>query len=167
MTRPGIEPGFTAWEAVVLTAWPTGQVNRGDRIRTCDLCVPNAALYQTEPRLVFYRFAYVHQRLVYNSTTRKKNQVLFSIFSNFLYFIFYMWNEHVFEGISGDSGGLTVETEWREIKERIKGRDRRLRGAAGRVWKSVQKVLCPCYIEYDTSKMWRKFGDTLKESETL
>ena len=29
-----------------------GPVNRGDRIRTCDLCVPNAALYQTEPRLV-------------------------------------------------------------------------------------------------------------------
>ena len=24
---------------------------RGDRIRTCGLCVPNAALYQTEPRL--------------------------------------------------------------------------------------------------------------------
>ena len=23
---------------------------RGDKIRTCDLCVPNAALYQTEPR---------------------------------------------------------------------------------------------------------------------
>lgn len=26
-------------------------LNRGDRIRTCGLCVPNAALYQTEPRL--------------------------------------------------------------------------------------------------------------------
>ncbi len=25
--------------------------NRGDKIRTCGLCVPNAALYQTEPRL--------------------------------------------------------------------------------------------------------------------
>ena len=24
---------------------------RGDKIRTCDLCVPNAALYQTEPHL--------------------------------------------------------------------------------------------------------------------
>ena len=24
--------------------------NRGDRIRTCDLGVPNAALYQAEPR---------------------------------------------------------------------------------------------------------------------
>ena len=24
--------------------------SRGDKIRTCDLCVPNAALYQTEPR---------------------------------------------------------------------------------------------------------------------
>ena len=27
-------------------------VGRGDRIRTCGLCVPNAALYQTEPHLV-------------------------------------------------------------------------------------------------------------------
>ena len=26
--------------------------NRSDKIRTCDLCVPNAALYQTEPRFV-------------------------------------------------------------------------------------------------------------------
>ena len=29
--------------------------NRGDKIRTCDLCVPNAALYQTEPRLDYGR----------------------------------------------------------------------------------------------------------------
>ena len=59
MTCPGIEPGFTPWEGVVLTAWPTGQ-NRGDKIRTCDLCVPNAALYQTEPRLdVFKAFCFV------------------------------------------------------------------------------------------------------------
>ncbi len=27
------------------------KVHRGDKIRTCGLCVPNAALYQTEPRL--------------------------------------------------------------------------------------------------------------------
>ena len=27
-----------------------GIKNRGDRIRTCDLGVPNAALYQAEPR---------------------------------------------------------------------------------------------------------------------
>ena len=26
-----------------------GPKNRGDKIRTCDLCVPNAALYQAEP----------------------------------------------------------------------------------------------------------------------
>ena len=59
MTCPGIEPGFTPWEGVVLTAWPTGR-NRGDKIRTCDLCVPNAALYQTEPRLdVFKAFCFV------------------------------------------------------------------------------------------------------------
>lgn len=52
MTWPGIEPGFTPWEGVVLAAWPSGlKVNRGDVIRTRGLCVPNAALYQTEPRL--------------------------------------------------------------------------------------------------------------------
>ena len=28
------------------------QANRGDKIRTCDLCVPNAALYQAEPHPV-------------------------------------------------------------------------------------------------------------------
>ena len=34
--------------------------NRGDVIRTRDLCVPNAALYQTEPRLdVFKAFCFV------------------------------------------------------------------------------------------------------------
>ncbi len=27
------------------------EADRGDKIRTCGLCVPNAALYQTEPRL--------------------------------------------------------------------------------------------------------------------
>ena len=56
MTWPGIEPGFTPWEGVVLTAWPSGLViNRGDVIRTRDLCVPNAALYQTEPRLDVFK----------------------------------------------------------------------------------------------------------------
>ena len=29
---------------------------RDDRIRTCDLCVPNAALYQTEPHLEISSF---------------------------------------------------------------------------------------------------------------
>ena len=29
--------------------------SRGDKIRTCDLCVPNAALYQTEPRLDVFK----------------------------------------------------------------------------------------------------------------
>ena len=29
-------------------------VSRCDRIRTCDLCVPNAALYQAEPRIDIY-----------------------------------------------------------------------------------------------------------------
>ena len=30
---------------------PAFYLSRGDKIRTCDLCVPNAALYQPEPRL--------------------------------------------------------------------------------------------------------------------
>ena len=81
MTCPGIEPGFTPWEGVVLTAWPTGLrfVSRGDKIRTCDLCVPNAALYQTEPRLdVLERlFCAVYQRLVYIIMTQKKMQAFF------------------------------------------------------------------------------------------
>ena len=51
-----------------------GPVNRGDRIRTCDLCVPNAALYQTEPRLVT---ATVYQRLRYNIMSAEKKQVFF------------------------------------------------------------------------------------------
>ena len=34
-----------------LTNRPYHVTNRGDKIRTCGLCVPNAALYQTEPRL--------------------------------------------------------------------------------------------------------------------
>ena len=31
-----------------LRAFPQGENGRGDRIRTCDICVPNAALYQAE-----------------------------------------------------------------------------------------------------------------------
>ena len=81
MTCPGIEPGFTPWEGVVLTAWPTGLrfVSRGDKIRTCDLCVPNAALYQTEPRLDYVR--------KYNTDLRKCQQ-LFLIFFYFLHFFY-------------------------------------------------------------------------------
>ena len=33
--------------------------NRRDRIRTCDLCVPNAALYQAEPHAVIINLLYV------------------------------------------------------------------------------------------------------------
>ena len=45
--------------------------SRGDKIRTCDLCVPNAALYQTEPRL--------DHRRKYNIKL-KKCQLYFSFF---------------------------------------------------------------------------------------
>ena len=37
--------------------WKKGIKNRGDRIRTCDLGVPNAALYQAEPRPVSMCYA--------------------------------------------------------------------------------------------------------------
>ena len=42
------------------SSWPLDQqalvcISRGDKIRTCDLCVPNAALYQTEPRLDVFK----------------------------------------------------------------------------------------------------------------
>ena len=46
------------------SSWPLDQqaifsfYNRGDVIRTRDLCVPNAALYQTEPRLDMFFFAF-------------------------------------------------------------------------------------------------------------
>ena len=36
---------------------------RGDRIRTCGLCVPNAALYQTEPRLDILNFIVFKDKL--------------------------------------------------------------------------------------------------------
>ncbi len=43
--------------------------SRDDKIRTCGLCVPNAALYQTEP----------HPATVVHNTTRHfKSQVIFS-----------------------------------------------------------------------------------------
>ena len=39
----GIEPTYLAWKASVLPLNYT-RMNRGDRIRTCDLLVPNQAL---------------------------------------------------------------------------------------------------------------------------
>ena len=40
----GIEPTYPAWKAGVLPLNYTRTVHRGDRIRTCDLLVPNQAL---------------------------------------------------------------------------------------------------------------------------
>ena len=40
----GIEPTYPAWKAGVLPLNYTRRVYRGDRIRTCDLLVPNQAL---------------------------------------------------------------------------------------------------------------------------
>jgi hypothetical protein len=39
----GIEPTYPAWKAGVLPLNYT-RISRGDRIRTCDLLVPNQAL---------------------------------------------------------------------------------------------------------------------------
>ena len=40
----GIEPTYPAWKAGVLPLNYTRRSHRGDRIRTCDLLVPNQAL---------------------------------------------------------------------------------------------------------------------------
>ena len=40
----GIEPTYPAWKAGVLPLNYTRRVYRGDRIRTCDLLIPNQAL---------------------------------------------------------------------------------------------------------------------------
>ena len=40
----GIEPTYPAWKAGVLPLNYTRMTYRGDRIRTCDLLVPNQAL---------------------------------------------------------------------------------------------------------------------------
>ena len=55
-----------------------GPVNRGDRIRTCDLCVPNAALYQTEPRLD------VLSNAIYYKGEKRFCQDVFCFFSSFV-----------------------------------------------------------------------------------
>ena len=47
----GIEPASRAWKARVLPLnHARKQDGRDDRIWTCDILVPNQALYQTEPR---------------------------------------------------------------------------------------------------------------------
>ena len=45
----GIEPTYPAWKAGVLPLNYTRRVYRGDRIRTCDLLVPNQRSSQAEP----------------------------------------------------------------------------------------------------------------------
>ena len=40
----GIEPTYLAWKANVLPLNYTRMLSRGDRIRTCDLLIPNQAL---------------------------------------------------------------------------------------------------------------------------
>ena len=51
--------------------------SRGDKIRTCGLCVPNAALYQTEPRLDMlllenprYNLGFLFMRAIDGARTR-------------------------------------------------------------------------------------------------
>ena len=49
----GLQIGVPGWPAAIrhqhLNGRIRGQTNRGARIRTGDLCDPNAALYRTEP----------------------------------------------------------------------------------------------------------------------
>ena len=45
----GIEPTYPAWKAGVLPLNYTRIAYRGDRIRTCDLLVPNQRSSQAEP----------------------------------------------------------------------------------------------------------------------
>ena len=48
VTRTGIEPMFPAWEASVLTSWPTSQLTSGAPlgIRTPDTLIKSQVLYQ-------------------------------------------------------------------------------------------------------------------------
>ena len=52
--------------------------SRRDKIRTCDLCVPNAALYQTEPRDDFVNTNRVNIKIINKNpliVKRKTNMI--------------------------------------------------------------------------------------------
>ena len=46
VTRGGIEPPLPAWEAGVLTAWPTSQIGAPSGTRTRDTLIKSQVLYQ-------------------------------------------------------------------------------------------------------------------------
>ena len=132
MTCPGIEPGFTPWEGVVLTAWPTGRVpNRGDKIRTCDLCVPNAALYQTEPRLDTLLSSV---SLLSIPLIGEKCKHYFSFLKNFLRLFQFLW----------ETGPWRRKCAWKVSLKREGPADY----SAGQVWKSVFFKACCLATRY-------------------
>ena len=57
MTSPGIEPGFTPWEGVVLTAWPRG------RILFLIWHIPSKPHIEFHP--FFFVFAVIHRSSTY------------------------------------------------------------------------------------------------------
>ena len=94
----GIEPTYPAWKAGVLPLNYTRMLysftllNRGDRIRTCDLLVPNQALYQAKPHPVLEAFCLLPD------PQRKNNYItdfhtLSTLFSKKIY-IFFEYFEH-------------------------------------------------------------------------
>ena len=62
------------------------RAGRGDRIRTCGLCVPNATLYQAEPHPVtqnilshFQNFVYPMRKLYSNILQHDSQSVVLSV----------------------------------------------------------------------------------------
>ena len=62
------------------------RAGRGDRIRTCGLCVPNATLYQAEPHPVtqnilsyFQNFVYPKRKLYSNILQHDSQSVVLSV----------------------------------------------------------------------------------------
>ena len=86
VTCPGIEPGFTPWEGVVLTAWPTGLGLYKSRRQDSNLR-PLRPERSALPNWATPRLDYVRK---YNIDLRKCQQ-LFLIFFYFLHFIYIIY----------------------------------------------------------------------------
>ena len=89
----GIEPTYPAWKAGVLPLNYTRRVYRGDRIRTCDLLVPNQRSSQAEPHpgISYVPVSPVAQCLLYYKVFRLSIFFLhFFIFLMTFYFILFL-----------------------------------------------------------------------------
>ena len=84
----GIEPTYPAWKAGVLPLNYTRMTYRGDRIRTCDLLVPNQRSSQAEPHpdgVVLYHFLLPlrdTRHIIYECQLNVNNFFHFFIFSS-------------------------------------------------------------------------------------